>query len=300
MQHLLTDVPDSYESKPIHIDLRRWDPVTATASTLAGTGLGMVTSAADIVVKPIQAFARTPKSDSHAHDGDAQHNRNPSPLSTNYKNSSAESMVYGRPAAFDLPPEKKKPTHQGGEDKHSRAAAAVLGSASGVGNFFKHWTKGIYLDMPLAVSEGLRNLPSLYGGEVYDPGRVTDWKSGGAAAGKNFVHGLVEGFGGIVTEPVKGARKEGALGAAKGAGVGLLNMGTKVSSGVLGLVAFSGQGLYLSGRALMHTDTKKLVKEATRCEGEYAWGVGRGKGLEVDRKVVMEAFDRLVYGQVRG
>jgi hypothetical protein len=295
-------VPDRYESKPIHIDLRRWDPVTATASSLATTGVGMVTSAADIVVKPIQAFTRPSKSDSHLHDGDELNSRSPSPLSTNHKNSSAESMVYGRPAAFDLPPEKKLTNQgRGGEDnQHSRATAAVLGCASGVGNFFKHWTKGMYVDMPLAVSEGLRNAPRLYGGEVYDPGRVTDWKSGGAAAGKNFVHGLVEGFGGIVTEPVKGAKKDGALGAAKGAGVGLLNMGTKVSSGVLGLVAFSGQGLYLSGRALVHRDTRKLVKEATRCEGEYAWGVGRGKGLEVDRRVVLEAFDRLLYGQGRG
>lgn len=214
-------------------------------------------------------------------------------MSTNYSSSSAETMVYGRPAALYLP---EKPAHPQAKEKHSRPTAAVLGCASGVGGVLKHWTKGMYLDMPLAVSEGLRNAPRLYGGEVYDPGRVTDWKSGGAAAGKNFVHGLVEGFGGIVMEPVRGAKKEGALGAAKGAGVGLLNMGTKVSSGVLGLVSLSGQGLYLSGRALAHKDTRKLVKEATRAEGEHAWKIERGKGLEIDKGVVMEAFDRLIQG----
>ncbi|KAK4118847.1 glycosyltransferase family 1 protein [Parathielavia appendiculata] len=296
-----------YQIKPIHIDLKRWDPVTAAASSLAVTSAAMVTSAADIVVKPIQAFTRPPRSrpataEGHHGGADPHHSRNPSPLPTTHhqKNDFAEKlMIYGRPAALELPPPENSTTYQTKEEKEeqSRTTTAFLGCASGVGNFFKHWTKGMYLDMPLAVSEGLRNAPRLYGGDVYDPGRVTDWKSGGAAAGKNFVHGLVEGFGGLVVKPVQGARKEGALGAAKGAGVGLLNMGTKVSSGVLGLAALSGQGLYLSGRSLVHKDTRKMVREATRDEGRYAWGVGRGKGLEVDRRVVVEAFDLLVQGQ---
>ncbi|KAK4236149.1 sterol 3-beta-glucosyltransferase [Achaetomium macrosporum] len=287
-----------YESKLIHIDLRRWDPVTASMSSLTTTTAGMVTSAADIIVKPIQALTRSTSSSSTAHTHDHDH-----PPSNTTSNPDAERMIYGRPAALHLPPEqkhKKNPTAShgrgSGEEHPNRAAAAVIGCASGVGSFFKQFTKGFYLDMPLAVSEGLRNAPRLYGGDVYDPGRVTDWKSGGAAAGKNFVHGLVKGLGGVVTEPVKGARREGALGAAKGTAVGLLNMGTKVSSGVLGLVAFSGQGLYLSGRSLVHRDTRKMIREAARGEGEYAAGVGRGKGLEIDRRVVIEAFDRLVRG----
>ena len=92
----------------------------------------------------------------------------------------------------------------------------------------------MYLDMPLAVTEGMRVAPRLYGGEVYEPGVVVrDWKTGGIVAGKNFGHGIVEGLGGLVTTPVRGAREEGAVGAAKGVGVGLLNMGTKLSSGTL-------------------------------------------------------------------
>ncbi|KAK4099183.1 glycosyltransferase family 1 protein [Parathielavia hyrcaniae] len=289
-----------YQSKPIHIDLQRWDPVTATASSLAVTGAGMVTSAADIVVKPVQAFTRPPRSSSATtsdrHESTDPHGRG-TPVPPHQKKSPEESMIYGRPAALEFPPDTKDATHRGGQEKeHNRAATAVLGCASGVGNFFKHWTKGMYLDMPLAVSEGMRNAPRLYGGEVYDPGRVTDWKSGGAAAGRNFVHGIVDGFGGVVARPVEGAKKDGALGAAKGAGVGLLNMGAKVSSGVVGLVSLSGQGLYLSGRPLVHKDTSKTIKEATREEGKYTWCVGSGKGLEVDRRVVADAFDRLVQG----
>lgn len=108
---------------------------------------------------------------------------------------------------------------------------AVAGSAAGVGGFFKHFTKGMYLDVPLAMTEGLRVAPRLYGGEVYEPGVVRDWKSGGVAAGKNFGHGIVEGLGGLIAAPILGAKKEGPVGAAKGVGVGFLNMGTKFSSG---------------------------------------------------------------------
>ncbi|GAB1310098.1 Sterol 3-beta-glucosyltransferase [Madurella fahalii] len=279
-----------YESKQTHIDLRRWDPVTATASSLAATGAGMVTSAADIVVKPVQALSR---SSTHSHDSasrkDPASHRSPS-----RETKDSEADLYGRPAALDLP--ENPPPQRRSEQGSHRAGAALLGCASGVGGFFKHWAKGMYLDMPLAVSEGMRNAPRLYGGEVYDPGRVTDWKTGGAAAGKNFVHGIVEGLGGVVAAPVRGAKREGALGAAKGVGVGLLNMGTKFSSGVLGLVAFSGQGLYLSARAAMHSDTRKVIREASMREGESALLSGYGKGFDIDRRVVVEAFDRLIRG----
>ncbi|KXX80126.1 Sterol 3-beta-glucosyltransferase [Madurella mycetomatis] len=280
-----------YESKPTHIDLRRWDPVTATASSLAATGAGIVTSAADIIVKPVQAFSRSP---THSHDStskeDTASHRSPS-LET--KHSDAD--LYGRPAGLDLP-ENPRRLQVRSEQGSSRVGAALLGCVSGVGGFFKHWTKGMYLDMPLAVSEGMRNAPRLYGGEVYEPGRVTDWKTGGAAAGKNFVHGIVEGLGGVVAAPVRGAKREGALGAAKGVGVGLLNMGTKLSSGVLGLVAFSGQGLYLSARAAICSDTRKMIMEESKGEGESSLLFGQGKGLNIDRRVVVEAFDRLIRG----
>ncbi|KAL3958308.1 hypothetical protein ACCO45_006470 [Purpureocillium lilacinum] len=48
---------------------------------------------------------------------------------------------------------------------------------------------------------------------------------------------------------MRGAEQGGAVGAARGAGVGILNFGAKVSSGALGLVTYSGQGLYQSMRS---------------------------------------------------
>ena len=40
------------------------------------------------------------------------------------------------------------------------------------------------VDVPLALTEGLHNLPELYGDKVRKHNKVTDWKSGTAEAGK--------------------------------------------------------------------------------------------------------------------
>ncbi|KAF5659806.1 sterol 3-beta-glucosyltransferase [Fusarium circinatum] len=207
-----------YQPHPVHIENRRWDPLTATLATLATTGVGMVSSASDIVVKPIQALRPVTPSHSRSASRDRSGDNSKRP---------SEEDVFGRPAGMDVPPTA---TVTKDKDPQHGALAAVKGSASGVGGFFKHYSKGMLLDLPYAVTEGMRNAPKLYGGKAYDPGAVTDWKSGGIAAGTNFAHGMVEGIGGIVMEPVRGAKKEGAAGAAKGVGIGLLNLGTKMGS----------------------------------------------------------------------
>ncbi|KPA38834.1 udp- transferase [Fusarium langsethiae] len=173
----------------------------------------------------------------------------------------------------------------------SRAGAAVAGSAGAFGGFFKAVTKGVYLDIPHALEEGMRVAPRLYGGEVYDPGPVTDWKSGGIAAGKNFSHGILEGVGGLVMSPVRGAKKEGAVGAAKGVGIGVLNLTTKVSSGTLGLLTFTSQGAYKSVRASMRKDTRKTIKQSRRAEGIAIVREGKQR---VDAGTVLRVFDHQV------
>ncbi|KAJ6442575.1 UDP-glucose,sterol transferase [Purpureocillium lavendulum] len=264
-----------YKSNPIHISHRRWDPVTATASSLAATGTDMVASAADIVIKPVEALGRSLAKERRA--GERQH-----------ASPAGHDAVFGRPAAIALPESTAGPSAPGS------VRAAALGSAAGVGNFVKHFYKGMLLDVPLAVTEGMRNAPRLYGGDVYDPGDVVDWKTGGLAAGRNLSHGFVEGFRGLVMEPIRGAEHEGAVGAARGAGVGLLNFGTKVSSGALGLVAYSGQGLYQSLRAAARSGTSRLIKEARRAEGPYAIG----SAGDVDAQAVARAFRAADAGDV--
>jgi hypothetical protein len=94
----------------------------------------------------------------------------------------------------------------------------------------------VLIDIPLAVSE-LRAVPRLYGDEVKDHGTVRDWKSGATFAGKNFVHGMTDGFSDIFTQPYKGGQEEGAKGVMKGLAKGTLGVTTKVSFGTCIAVA---------------------------------------------------------------
>lgn len=91
--------------------------------------------------------------------------------------------------------------------------------------------KGLLVDIPLATTEGLRNIPALYGDTVRDHGSVTDWKSGAMVGGKAFMYGMGEGLTDIFTEPYRGGKKEGALGVVKGVGKGSVTMLTKTSYG---------------------------------------------------------------------
>ncbi|CAI6097607.1 unnamed protein product [Clonostachys chloroleuca] len=265
----------SYQSKPINIDLRRWDPFTATVSSLMSTSTGVVTSAADIFIKPVQAFQK-PKSLK----GDGASTETASVTS-------ASEDIFCRPAGTPLPP----PRSESDDHRHNPTVTALTGAAGGVGGVLKHFYKGMLADLPLAVAEGMRVAPRLYGGEVYEPGQVTDWKSGGIVAGKNFSHGIVEGIGGLVMEPVRGAKEGGAAGAAKGAGVGLLNLGTKMSSGLVGLVAFSSQGLIKSMHSVAHRSTGEAIKAARKEEVLDMTASGRSEDV---KQVVLRDFGRLV------
>lgn len=64
------------------------------------------------------------------------------------------------------------------------AGAAAVAAGKGLGSMTTSLVKGTVVDFPLAVAEGLRNAPALYGSEPEDHGKVTDWKSGATVGAK--------------------------------------------------------------------------------------------------------------------
>lgn len=203
-----------YEPNPIRTDVRRWDPASAVISSLASTWTGMATSAADIVVKPIQAYQRPETSSARDPESSA----------------AAQAAPSSKPSELHQTPSKTPQSRS----CSGRFARAALGSASGVGGFFHHFSKGMLLDMPLAATEGLRAVPKLYGSEVSERRDITDWKSGAIVAGTNFQEGFVGGFTDLVREPIEGGKQEGVKGVVKGVGKGIVGMTTKVTSGAFG------------------------------------------------------------------
>lgn len=77
--------------------------------------------------------------------------------------------------------EYKRVRSTGGNHAGLSAAGAAGKGFVGMGGAV---TKGMLVDVPLALTEGLRNTPRLYGDHVEDHGKVKDWKSGGVVAAK--------------------------------------------------------------------------------------------------------------------
>ncbi len=75
---------------------------------------------------------------------------------------------------------------EGSEDKsqlklHGQAA---LASAKSMDHLAVGALKGGIVDLPLAVAEGFRNAPRLWGETVKEQQEITGWKSGAVVAGK--------------------------------------------------------------------------------------------------------------------
>lgn len=247
----------------------------------------MLKATGDIVYKPYQEFRRTPKGQRELGVSSPSGSRTPSIAS------SAD--------AASIPGSEVKKS----SPKLRTTGAAMGGSAKSVGKVIGYWYKGMLIDMPLAVSEGLRAVPQLYGDEVKDHGTIRDWKSGASFAGNNFVHGMADGLSGIFTEPYKGSQEEGAKGLMKGLAKGTLGVTTKVSSGkfialqsvydsrneavtnssqlttaALGLVAYPAHGMMKSLYTATHSKTRKQISQARIQEGKYlAEHPNNGRGV---------------------
>ncbi|KAH6628959.1 UDP-glucose,sterol transferase [Boeremia exigua] len=171
------------------------------------------------------------------------------------------------------------------------AGKMAAASARGFGRLNMAFFRGCIVDIPLAAAEGFRAVPKLYGETVMDHGKVKDVKSGFDVAGRNFAHGMTDGFTGLFMQPYNEAKREGALGFAKGLGKGTVGFVTKTASATLGIVAYPGQGITKSIRHAARSETRKRIRDRKNSEGEY---LTRQPGTGKDAVGLINAFKLLV------
>lgn len=182
-----------------------------------------------------------------------------------------------------------------GEKKSSMAGRMVGASAKSVGMIGTAATKGMLVDIPLAITEGMRSVPKHLGTEVRNHGRVTDAKSGAVVAGKTLAWGFVDGLSDLVMEPVRGAGKRGAVGAFKGFGKGAASLVANSGAGMFGLLAYPSAGIAKSLRSAVHSGTRKTVEKERLAEGRWLMS-GQGQGhtaLGMDSEEILASFKRL-------
>ncbi|KAI1123670.1 sterol glucosyltransferase [Nemania abortiva] len=274
-----------YESKEIIIENRRWDPISGTASAAISTFSGMAQSSANIFIKPMQMQRAKSHSDLRQ--------PMPQPELSNIPPSSNESR--GKEI---IPPMSRgsspspSPSSQSLERANPTGSMA-LASASGVGGFFKHYTKGFFVDIPVAFADGARAVPKLYGEEVADYGPVKDWKSGLLVSGKNLTLGLGEGFADLVVKPYEGGKEKGVVGGIVGVGKGFLGFATKTSSAAVGLAAYPALGIYKSIRSSVRDGTRNAITQSRF--NEAAFFAEKAGNLDDVAGKVLDAFDLLMH-----
>ncbi|KAL5321393.1 hypothetical protein ACEPPN_009351 [Leptodophora sp. 'Broadleaf-Isolate-01'] len=256
-----------HEPAPLVIEIRRWDPATGVISAGLGMQMTFMKETAGIITKPIAEFQSA-----REHNLAVDKNANGSLSSSRGSSDNLQHPSGSRSAS----PNRRK---TGGQIAGAMAGA----SAMSLGNALGKPAKAVFIDMPLALTDGLHAVPKLYGSKVTERDKINDFKSGAIVAGKGLVTGIAGGLAGLVMEPYKGGRKEGALGVVKGLG-----------KAGLGLVAYPGQGACKSLYASWHASTRKLIIEKRIDEGRYMMqDATEGR---YDAAMIIRRFDNLKAG----
>ena len=264
-----------FQAKRINIDTKRHDPISAVLSASFQTAGLMGRAAASMVSEPMQAY-KTAKAQGEMND--VTTSRVPS-TSSNATDST-------------LPLQHFKPTSS--PQDPTPACLAAYATAKSTTRLLLSPLKGLIIDIPLAATEGLRALPSLYNDHTYsDRKPITDWKSGSQVGFKSFCDGVQQGATDIFSQTFARKKKEGAKGVVKGLGIGLVNFAAKTSAGAVGLLAYPCQGAYRSLHAAMHTTRSELVERIKLEEGD--WGLERDG---IKRAEVVQEFLRVRSGGV--
>jgi len=101
------------------------------------------------------------------------------------------------------------------------------------------------MDFTSSLARGFHNAPKLYGDtSVRKSDKITDLSSGLRAAGKELQFGLYDGISGLVTQPLEGARREGATGFLKGFAKGIGGVVFKPAAAFWGIPGHTSMGIY--------------------------------------------------------
>lgn len=136
---------------------------------------------------------------------------------------------------------------------------------------------------------------------------VTSVSDGAVKGVKQFGRGLFEGVTGLVTQPIKGAKKDGFLGALKGAGKGVFGLAFKPAAGAIDVISGTMAGLKASTlgtstkerfRAPRHVSPYGVVKDYSPDEAQGVAFIRehfRGRAMSVKGQSIIGKYAKYMY-----
>ena len=148
----------------------------------------------------------------------------------------------------------------------------------------------------MGVARGFHNAPLLYNDEVRAAPTVSDFGGGVRAATMAFGHGLYDGVTGLVTQPLRGAEKDGGRGLVAGFARGIGGIVLKPAAGAWAVPAYTMQGVQAQiERLLKKSGTASEKMEAQRVaarirQSEAEWKDRAANGAE---QLVLEGWSKV-------
>ncbi|KAI0468496.1 hypothetical protein F4859DRAFT_506068 [Xylaria cf. heliscus] len=152
-------------------------------------------------------------------------------------------------------------------DNVTQQLERILDSSRSINNIIVTGVKSP-MNFCLSLARGFRNVPSLYHDDTVRPTeKVTGLSSGLKVAGKEFGYGFYDGITGLVTQPLKGAEKEGGAGLIKGFGKGIGGLIMKPAAGIWGLPGYAMAGVHAEIRTLFAQSVHKYIVASRISQG---------------------------------
>jgi UDP:flavonoid glycosyltransferase YjiC (YdhE family) len=141
----------------------------------------------------------------------------------------------------------------------------------GAGRFARAVAQGP-VDISVNLTRGMHNIPKLWGDTTVRPQeRVSDFRSGVKAVGREFGFGFYDGITGLVTQPWKGAQQRGASGFVKGVGKGIGGFIVKPGAAVLGILSHTMQGVNKEVAKLFGNSFQDYIATSRATQGYEEW-----------------------------
>ncbi|KAL1962950.1 hypothetical protein VTN77DRAFT_9046 [Rasamsonia byssochlamydoides] len=156
------------------------------------------------------------------------------------------------------------------QPRDSIASDAAKGAGKGMGRIVEVGLK-TPLDFTMGIAKGFRNAPRLYGDDtVRQQDKITGFHSGVKTATKELGLGFYDGITGIVTQPIRGAKKDGVGGFFKGIGKGLGGAILKPGAAIWGIPAYSFKGVYEEVQKYFGSSLQSYIVATRYMEGHQS------------------------------
>ncbi|KAK4903055.1 hypothetical protein LTR28_001180, partial [Elasticomyces elasticus] len=166
---------------------------------------------------------------------------------------------------------QRSATTGGAKRESSFGLEAALGTGRGVSRMVGAGLKSP-MDFTMGIARGFHNAPKLYGDEsVRKADQITDFRSGLKAATKEFGFGFYDGITGLVTQPIEGAKKEGAAGFLKGFGKGIGGLVLKPGAAIWGIPGYTFKGIYKEIQQRLGSSVQNYIIAARTAQGFDEW-----------------------------